>query len=322
MDNALTQFQEILSHCIAHTRNLGLPVIQESIVDRCSGLCYELRIRKEVQFPIAKRLDHSLDALATPCLEDVVVDNLMGQYSLIYNHFNIINTHLLLVSHPVFLHQLEPLSPDDFEFIMVAIRAGLIVCYNGGHLSGSSQPRKHINIIERPAHFPLLHLVSESASCPYDIASVSAFDGYKHGVCMLDEDVTATQLYSLYLQLLNHCGIFFSRPLGRNLLPLSTTRPDANPETGKQWQRAPYQPNLDVDYCQIYLKDYSLVVTGEFTFLCLRESSGYMGIECNSLSFLGNFFLLSQQQRNILEEHGIVSILRGCMSKAASDATT
>lgn len=55
---------------------------------------------------------------------------------------------------------------------------------------------------------------------------------------------------------------------------------------------------------------YNLVLTRQFLFLVPRKQPSYMGIEVNSIGFLGSVFERSDAQLAFFKTHGAVALLQ------------
>jgi ATP adenylyltransferase len=87
-------------------------------------------------------------ALLSP---ELLIKDLGATHRLLFNKFNIYDKHLLVVTRE-FESQKEPISHGDMLHAGMACEALKgIVFFNGGELSGASQPHKHLQILPKKA---------------------------------------------------------------------------------------------------------------------------------------------------------------------------
>ena len=231
-----------------------------------------------------------------PYDEDLFVGALGPKHVALLNKFNVVDDHLLIVTRE-FESQLSPLTAGDFAALLEAWRGfpGLAF-YNGGPAAGASQPHKHLQLIpwERPLEGP---------SLPLDDWLVGSGDqvrgwNFTHAIArwphaargsggVLDSSsisqITASQLESLYWELLARCGL------------------------------APASPHDAVP-------PYNLLALPGVMVVIRRLCECFHDISLNAMAFAGGLLVKDERQLELLRHHGPWSALEAVTETAVGSA--
>lgn len=300
---------DALNECLASPRSTGIATAE--IVARDPEYEFTYAIMERTEMLAAKQAASTgEDALENPAPEDQTTARASGNLRLVWNRFNVLPVHLLLVAIS-FRHQLEPLCLDDFHTIQPLLTKS-IVAFNCGQKSGASQPRKHLHIIGLPLtrddSFPLEDLVGavQEIAQPTEL---SIFEGRRHCIIRFGPNTPTSQtLYSYYCAALNHCGVLFTRQA-----PGIHEKEEDNRTFNLPLEaRTGSTPigNLLTDETYYANQDYSFLLTAEFCFLGVRSTGFPLDVGCNSISYTGNLYSPSKAMSTTIATQGAVAILR------------
>ena len=205
---------------------------------------------------------------------DVFVAGMSATHVCLLNKYNILDGHLLLVTH-AFEQQTTWLSLADFEAVATCMAEfdGLAF-YNGGKIAGASQRHKHVQYVRFPlgehdADLPISPALATSRWAD-GIGRVAAFP-FAHALGRLERSAgetpaqAAERMLALYWKLLAASGI--QRGTGSE-----QTRP------------------------------YNLLATREWMMIVPRSYEAYAGISVNALGFAGSLLVHDDAQLQLLRE--------------------
>jgi sulfate adenylyltransferase (ADP) / ATP adenylyltransferase len=215
-----------------------------------------------------------------PYEENLLVSEITGTHVCIFNKFNVVDYHLLIITR-AFEEQESLLSLEDFiaAWLCLADFDGLLF-YNGGKNAGASQRHKHLQLIPLP-------LIPGEMGIPISpLLSCAAFNGavgtikalpFQQAIAKLDASLpplqageAAFECYSTLLEAL-----------------------DIRETNDKKPSNA-----------------YNLLATREWMFLIPRSVEEFSGISVNSLGFAGSLFVRNAEEMQILKKFGPMNILR------------
>lgn len=216
------------------------------------------------------------DPFAPPEAELLVQDLSRTHFALINKH-NVLDRHLLAVTHAD-IDQRTLLDAADFEaFALCMGEEPVLGFYNGGAEAGASQRHKHLQVVRLP-------LAPEGEAIPLQrVIDASALEGlpYRTAFARLerntDTPVRARALHETYRALLQDAGI------------------DAVPSADGDRQSRPY----------------NLLVTHDWMLLVPRTTAEFEGIGLNSLAFAGTIFVRGEAQLATLRRIGPMAVLCG-----------
>lgn len=228
-----------------------------------------------------------------PYEEALFVADVSRTHVCLLNKFNVIDHHLLIVTHQ-FEHQEALLTRNDFQALMICMAEfeGLGF-YNGGVEAGASQPHKHLQMVPLPlitAGFraaayarpavPIEPLLP-SARFEDEIGVIPAFS-FVHAFCRLDRALGERP------------PVAAEAAIGRYHALLDTVGLKAIMVGGEPRQSAPY--NL------LMTRDWMLVVP--------RSRECFASISVNALGFAGSLFVRNEAQRRAVKRYGPMALLR------------
>jgi ATP adenylyltransferase/5',5'''-P-1,P-4-tetraphosphate phosphorylase II len=111
------------------------------------------RTRPQTKHSCPSRLQSLPQSHVSPALfsPELLIKDLGNSHRLLFNKFNIYDNHLLVVTRE-FESQKEPISQGDMVYAGLVCEALQgILFFNGGVLSGASQPHKHLQILPSKA---------------------------------------------------------------------------------------------------------------------------------------------------------------------------
>lgn len=261
------------------------PIQTDQTVIEQGGVQYLVRwvsslVRKQADKRTAKPHGGKPANPFLPPETDLTIGPLFDSHLCIFNKFNVIEHHVLIVTRE-FEHQECLLNAQDFACLHYCLqeRDGLGF-YNGGKVAGASQPHKHLQWIALPlatngpavpiaplldAHAPVGKVTQCPAlPLPHAYVRLSA-DGF-------DPD----RLYHHYTALLEAIGV------------------DALSLGDEVRQSSPY--NL------LLTKDWMLAVP--------RRRECHEGISVNALGFAGSLFVREREQLGLIESVGPLNVLQ------------
>ncbi|AFZ24409.1 ATP adenylyltransferase (5',5'''-P-1,P-4-tetraphosphate phosphorylase II) [Cylindrospermum stagnale PCC 7417] len=205
-----------------------------------------------------------------PYEEDLFVADISDTHVCILNKFNVVDYHLLLITR-AFEEQENLLTLADFA-AMWACLADFdgLVFYNSGKIAGASQRHKHLQIVPLP-------LVPSGVQIPIEplLTEAKFQDGIATipGFAFVHAFTTLNPLMGAESTLERYHGLL---------------------------QAVDFQPS----------GAYNLLVTREWMLIVLRSHEEFEKISINSLGFAGALLVRNQQQMQILQDYGPMTILR------------
>lgn len=211
------------------------------------------------------------------------VADLTATHFCLLNKFNVVDSHLLLVTR-AYEDQERLLTRADLEAMAVTLREidGLGF-FNGGTTAGASQPHKHLQLVPLPlaARGPALPVEPLLASAlaqaePAVSARVPSFP-FRHALLGLGGNPCAEELDDAYLRLLAATGLAASETAGR-----AGTRP-ASP--------------------------YNLLLTRRWMLIVPRSREAVEGIGINALGYAGSLFVRDRAEMAAVERIGPLRLI-------------
>ena len=217
-----------------------------------------------------------------PYEKDLFVADISQTHVCILNKFNVVDYHLLIITR-AFEEQEKLLTLEDFAAMWACLAEfeGLAF-YNGGKISGASQPHKHLQIVPLPLtpsglQMPIEPLLT-SAQFTDSVTTVPELP-FIHALAKLDPSWSNSPLEAaaatleLYQSLLSAVG----------LEPLEDNR-----QSGA----------------------YNLLATREWMLIVPRSHENFDSISVNSLGFAGALLVRNQEQMQVIKEQGPMTILK------------
>jgi len=247
------------------------------LVRRVSSLTRKVKDRERTQ----TRGDTSPPNPFLPPEADLTIGNVGPGHLCIFNKFNVIEHHILLVTRD-FVHQECLLTPADLAALSFCLceHDGLGF-YNGGRMAGASQPHKHLQWIPLPLAstgpaVPVAPLL-DATDTPGRIGHCSSLP-VEHAFVRLESAALDRPeiLYRYYVGLLEALGIE-----GLNI-------------GGEIRQSAPY----------------NLLLTREWMLAVPRTRECHAGISVNALGFAGSLFVMQAEQLEQVAATGPLALLR------------
>jgi sulfate adenylyltransferase (ADP) / ATP adenylyltransferase len=215
-----------------------------------------------------------------PYEEDLWVTDITDTHVCIFNKFNVVDHHLLIITR-AFEEQESLLNLEDFiaTWLCLADFDGLVF-YNGGKNAGASQRHKHLQLIPLPLipgemgipispllNFPTFNgTVDTIKTLPFR----QAFAKLDASLPPLQASEAAFECYSTLLEAL-----------------------DIRETNDKKASNA-----------------YNLLATREWMFIVPRSVEEFSGISVNSLGFAGSLFVRNAEEMQILKKFGPMNILK------------
>lgn len=232
-----------------------------------------------------------------PYEEALFVAALPPDHVLLFNKFNVIDRHLLIVTR-AFEDQETLLTPADWAALWCCLDdVGGLGFYNGGQAAGASQPHKHLQLVplplaaEGPA-LPLAPLLAEAlpAEGPGRIAAFA----FRHALARLDPRLrgaaAAARAAACYRALLAEIGIGGDATLAD---AATDGAPGGSAAGAPARQTAPY----------------NLLVTREWMLIVARRQDALAGISVNALGFAGSLFVRNDADARRIETIGPLNLL-------------
>lgn len=214
----------------------------------------------------------------------LTVGALTDTHIAVLNKFNVLDLHLLIVTHR-FVHQETLLTHSDFEALWRCLgEIDGLGFYNGGAEAGASQTHKHLQLVPLPLvqeglptpMEPLLQIASD----PAELTHIPQLP-FRHGFCRLPDAMwhnpqqAAALTLRLYRDMLKQCGI-----------------------SAHQHADGPRQSG-----------PYNLLLRRGWMLLVPRVREHYQGISINSLGYAGSLFVRDAAELRQVEETGPMRIL-------------
>lgn len=180
----------------------------QPIETRCEPLQQagvEFQIRLATKLEIKRKVTQARPPDFDPFLpyeEALFVCDARSDHVVLFNKFNVIERHLLVVTRE-FVHQDEPLDEPDFAALSWCwARFDGLAFYNCGKVSGASQRHKHLQLVPRlceDRHAPV------EARLDLDAGRVEPFS-FRHRVAALPGSATPADLRDVYETLMRATG--------------------------------------------------------------------------------------------------------------------
>lgn len=235
-----------------------------------------------------------------PYEEALFVAALTPDHVLLFNKFNVIDRHLLIVTR-AFEDQETLLTPADWAALWCCLDdVGGLGFYNGGQAAGASQPHKHLQLVplplaaEGPA-LPLAPLLAEAlpAEGPGRIAAFA----FRHALARLDPRLrgaaAAARAAACYRALLAEIGI------GGDAA--TDGAPGGAPDAATDGSAAGVPARQTAPY--------NLLVTREWMLIVARRQDALAGISVNALGFAGSLFVRNDADARRIETIGPLNLL-------------
>ena len=250
------------------------------LVRRVSSLARKARERERQQ----TRTEDAAKANTNPFLPpetDLTIGAIGPEHLCIFNKFNVIEHHVLLVTRD-FEHQECLLTPADFTALSYCLREqGGLGFYNGGKVAGASQSHKHLQWIPLPLRadgpaVPVSPLL-DGPDAPGRIGQCPALP-VPHAFVRLEPAALndSEALFRLYIGLLEAIGI------------------EALSVGGEIRQSAPY----------------NLLLTRDWMLAVPRSRECHAGMSVNALGFAGSLFVMQREQLEQVEATGPLALLQ------------
>lgn len=199
------------------------------------------------------------------------------------NKFNVVDHHLLIVTRE-FEHQQSPLNHGDFEALWRCMEEyDSLGFYNGGTISGASQPHKHLQLVPLPMapegpRIPVEPLLE--AADVQDGSGRAAGLPFPHVFTRIAPERSATlsdaaeMTLSLYGEMMNSLGL-----------------------------------HSDVAQSDRIDRNYNLLVTRQWMLLVPRGRERFESISLNALAFAGALLVREESEMAALRNHGPMKAL-------------
>lgn len=294
-----TLWQQVLSRT-EHAQRCGAiqPLPTEAHTIEQAGVQFLVRqvknlVRKDQAK--AKQSRSPQDKPVNPFLpheENLFVTNLSATHFCLLNKFNVIDHHLLLITRS-YEDQENLLTLADFAAASVCLAEieGLVF-YNAGQAAGASQPHKHLQLLPLPLTCtgpslpitPLLETaIAQNQTAQTSMSSIAigtiAEFSFHHAFVQLRVDwqtdplAAAQTMLTCYKALLQTVGI---QGVG-----------------AQQRQSAPY----------------NLLMTRDWMLLVPRSQASSRSIAVNSVGFAGMLLVRTEQQMQIIQDCGPLTVL-------------
>ncbi len=200
------------------------------------------------------------------------------------NKFNVVDHHLLIVTRE-FEHQQSPLNRADFEALWRCMAEyDSLGFYNGGTISGASQPHKHLQLVPLPMApegppIPIEPLL-ERASSQEDIGQADGLP-FPHVLARLGPELSVSPSSAAEATL----------PLYRRMMRTLGLHPDA----------------AQSDRIE---RNYNLLVTRQWMLLVPRSRERFESISLNALAFAGALLVREESEMDALKNHGPMKALK------------
>ncbi|KAH0573379.1 ATP adenylyltransferase [Spironucleus salmonicida] len=261
-----------------------------------NGISFEILIRTNQALKHKSTMQqYCADAFQDIKYFDTVVELKNKNYRLIFNKFNLVQRHYLLVSID-FCHQKEILTQLSFEALAEAIQiTNFYAFYNGGQKSGSSQPRQHFQLVELDK-IPIENLIINDKLRYLDDLQcfVETFP-----VC------DSMSLYKAYINLIKKCRIQLSEPIISDDIAHNYFDVSKLPTYHQIYTQEEDQSTLT----QLTIDDYSLIIANGYMIMFKRSQDNFI----NSISLTGQIFVQDEQSAQLLMQTGILNTFRTCI---------
>lgn len=214
-----------------------------------------------------------------PYEEDLFVADLSHTHVCIFNKFNVVDYHLLIITR-AFEEQETWLTLQDFAAMWACLaEIDGLAFYNSGKIAGASQRHKHLQLVPLPlvpngVEIPIAPLL-EKAEFKGSIGTIPGLP-FRHAFAQLDASWMQSPLQAASLTL--ECY--------RNLLE------DLELNNGNQ------------------LGAYNLLATRKWMLIVPRSQEEFESISVNSLGFAGALLVRNSEQMKLLKECGPITVLQ------------
>lgn len=215
-----------------------------------------------------------------PYDEALFVRNLGEHHVCLLNKFNVVDKHLLVVTHEQESQQ-DKINKKDFNALaMVMQEIDGLAFYNGGKIAGASQPHKHLQLVPMP--------MEPFAELPFS----EALDQLKPGHPNCSSDLK-----------FRHAGM---------RLPESTFE---NADRASEVLLTVYnqlREELEITDDGIQTTSpYNLLITHKWMLMVPRSKESFEGISFNSLAFVGALLVRCDEDGEKLKANGLMNTLVG-----------
>ncbi|DAZ99257.1 TPA: hypothetical protein N0F65_008124 [Lagenidium giganteum] len=220
--------------------------------------------------------------------QDLFVAQLHDTHNVVLNKFNVVDEHVVLPT--IELEQQEtPLTTADLKAMWTAMeQLDAFAFFNCGDESGASQPHKHMQLISYP--------------------SMESYTGQRMPpLLQFIHDLLQRQPPSAGIVQLPEIPFF-------HLLHRISLPSDVPIDECAEKLQAIYQQMLNEMNLSSYARDapvaYNLLLTSSFLFMIPRKCQAYLGMEVNSIGFIGSFLTRNEEQLAFLKTTGPMELLR------------
>lgn len=270
-------------------RTLGAlrPIATKAVCLNDEGLRFVARVATNLARKRAERPLGAEDNPHNPFLpyeEDLFVCDVTTSHLCLFNKFNVVDNHLLVVTRQ-YEHQEDLLTFADFEALWRCLSEleGLGF-YNSGSDAGASQTHKHLQMVPFP-------LGTNGQPLPFTpVLDVSQ---------------------------LNRPGRLSALPFKHFIAPMTPT-PENDPVVLAEKTQALYGLLLDaagiapirLDRAVRASRPYNLLVTRDWVMLVPRSRERFETISINALAFTGSLFIRNREELQLLERTRPASVLK------------
>lgn len=222
-----------------------------------------------------------------PYEKELYVGHVSNTHVCLLNKFNVVADHILLVTTK-FEHQDRVLTIEDFHALAFCLAEfDCLGFYNGGRISGASQPHKHLQVVPLP-------LSPNGPSLPLDPAIQAAKWFGAHG---------------------NSSGIPFPHFLARPPSPIGAH--GADPASRATTLHDLYRDLLEKSPVTLSSTEngleaspYNLLITRNWMMLVPRTREFFGSISLNALAFAGALLVRTEAQQEELRAKGCAAALK------------
>ncbi|HAX74457.1 MAG TPA: phosphorylase [Cyanobacteria bacterium UBA11372] len=213
-----------------------------------------------------------------PYDEDLFVADLSHTHVCIFNKFNVVDYHLLIITRE-FEEQESWLTLADFEAMWACLaEIDGLAFYNGGKVAGASQRHKHLQLVPLPlvpngVQIPIAPLL-EKAEFKDSIGTIPGLP-FRHAFVQFDSNWMQSPLSAAEVTL--ECYRSLLETLGLN----NGDQPGA----------------------------YNLLATRKWMLIVPRSQEEFESISVNSLGFAGALLVRNSEQMKLLKDWGPMTIL-------------
>jgi len=214
-----------------------------------------------------------------PYDEDLFVTDISHTHVCIFNKFNVVDYHLLIITRE-FEEQESWLTLPDFEAMWACLaEIDGLAFYNGGKIAGASQRHKHLQLVPLPlvpngVQIPIEPLLA-SAKFQDSIGTIPGLP-FRHAFAQFDSSWMQSPLSAAASTL--ECY--------RNLLEILGLNNGDQPGA------------------------YNLLATRKWILIVPRSQEEFESISVNSLGFAGALLVRNSQQMKILKDCGPMTLLQ------------